>query len=70
MLNQFSVLIGDDFWYCFYGVDANGNSQFVNSFSDAICINALSWTNLLGVNSDVYKLFMDFMCCHIFIDIL
>lgn len=36
LLNQYSVLIGDDFWYCFRGVDAAGNWLFVNNFYEAI----------------------------------
>lgn len=48
VLNQFSVLIGDDFWYCFYRVDANGNGQFVNSFSDAICSQLHAYTTHNG----------------------
>lgn len=47
-LNQFSVLIGDDFWYCFSKVDANGNGQFVNSFSDAICSQLHAYTTHNG----------------------
>lgn len=35
-LNRFSVLTGDDFWYCFRGMDADGNWLFVNNFYDAI----------------------------------
>lgn len=35
-LNRFSVLTGDDFWYCFSGVDADGNWLFVNNFYEAI----------------------------------
>lgn len=48
VLNQFSVLIGDDFWYCFYRVNANGNGQFVNSFSDAICSQLHAYTTHNG----------------------
>lgn len=36
LLNRFSVLIGDDYWYCFQEVDSEGNILFVNSFSDAV----------------------------------
>lgn len=36
LLNRFSVLIGDDFWYCFRSVDADGNGLYVSSFYDAV----------------------------------
>lgn len=36
LLNRFSVLIGDDYWYCFHGVDDDGNSLYVSSFYDAV----------------------------------
>lgn len=36
LLNRFSVLIGDDFWYCFRGIDADGNGLYVSSFYDAV----------------------------------
>lgn len=48
VLNQFSVLIGDDFWYCFYGVDANGTAQFIDSFGDAVCSQLHAYTTHNG----------------------
>lgn len=36
LLNRFSVLIGDDYWYCFYGLDSDGTKLFVNSIGDAL----------------------------------
>lgn len=36
LLNRFSYLIGDDYWYCFHLIDADGNSLYVSSFYDAL----------------------------------
>lgn len=48
LLNRFSVLIGDDYWYCFYGVGADGTKQFVNSFWDALCGQIYAYTTHNG----------------------